>query len=220
MAGERIRAFFGGGDLYRLFGEGDRERIGDAITLAESRTSGEIVVVVASESDSYLYAPVLWAALTALVIPWPLIFLTWATVQSIFALQLVVFAGLVAFLSMPAFKHAIVPGAIKRQRVHRRAVEQFLAQSMHATKSRTGVLIFVSLGERHAVVLADTGIDDKVAAGTWETMVGALTSRLSQGEAVDGLVEAITQAGELLARHFPPCPADPNELPNHLILLD
>ncbi len=220
MGGERIRAWFGEGDLYRLFGEGDRARIADAITSAESKTSGEIVVVVASESDSYLYAPVLWSALAALVVPWPLIFLTWTSVQSIFALQLVVFAGLVAFLSMPAFKYAMVPGAIKRQRVQRRAVEQFLAQSMHATKSRTGVLIFVSLGERHAVVLADTAIDDKVAGGTWEAMIAALTSRLSRGEAADGLVEAIAHAGSLLAEHFPPRPAGPNELPNHLILLD
>ena len=46
----------------------DDLRISEAIAHAEAKTSGEIVAVVASESDSYLFAPFLWAALFIVIL--------------------------------------------------------------------------------------------------------------------------------------------------------
>ena len=64
-----------------LVNAADRQKIADAIRTAESRTSGEAVAVIASESASYLSVPVLIAALVALLAPWPFIYFTWFTVQ-------------------------------------------------------------------------------------------------------------------------------------------
>ncbi len=198
----------------------DERRISAAIIKAEKKTSGEIIAVIAAESDSYSFVPYLWAALAALVVPLPLIFLTWWPIQWIYLLQLVVFAGGVALLWARPIRSLLVPAGIKRERAHARAVEQFLVQNLHTTAGRTGVLIFVSVAERYAEILADNGIHSKVPQATWDAVVARLTSEIGAGRAADGFVHAIETVGEHLARHFPPGSRDPNELPNHLIVLE
>jgi len=149
-----------------LFTREEEERISAAITAAERKTSGEIVAVVADSSETYLYVPFLWAALVSLLVPWPLIHFTWMKVQYIFLIQLAVFLVLLAVLWPKNVRAALVPRSIRNNYAKRRATEQFLAQNLHTTKGRTGVLIFVSVAERHAEVLADKAIDDRVPAGT------------------------------------------------------
>jgi putative membrane protein len=203
-----------------LVDEAGRQRVSDAISKAETTTSGEIVAVVAADSSSYLHVPFMWAALVALLVPWPLIHFTWMTVQSIWLLQLAVFAVLLAVLFYRPVRYALVPRSTKRQRAHRRAVEQFLAQNLHTTEGRTGVLVFVSAAERYAEVLADAAIHRKVPEAEWQAIVDALTTAIGEGRAVDGFVAAVDAIGKRLAQHFPPGSADRARLPNHLIVLE
>ena len=202
------------------FSAGERARIAEAITAAERTTSGEVVVVVANASGGYFAYAMLWAALAALLVPWPLIYFTNWPVEHIYLAQLAVFAAGVALSQWEALRFAIVPQAIKRARAHQKAVEQFLAQSLHTTKGRTGVLIYASFAERFAEVIADEGIYKKVPTTTWEDVVGELTNHLARGTTTEGFIRAIERCGKILAKHFPPGRADTNELPNHLIVLD
>ena len=198
----------------------DEKRIDDAITAAEARTSGEIVAVVARSSGAYGYFALLWAALVALLVPWPLIYLTWWPMQWVFALQLAVFLGLLGLLQIPVLHRRVVPVSIQRHWAHQNAVEQFLAQGIHATEDRTGVLIFVSVAERYAEIIADTGIDKKVPPDTWKRMVDDLVGHMSRDCPAEAFLSAITTAGDLLARNFPPKAAARNSiLPNRLIVL-
>lgn len=203
----------------RLFSAADEVRIGEAIAAAEKRTSGEIVAVVTAESSTYLYAPFLWAAMIALLVPWPFIYFTWKTVQWIYAAQLLTFVFLLMIFLPRPIRHRLVPRSVKKSRAHRRAVEQFIAQDLHTTAGRTGIMIFVSVAERYAEILADTGIEAKVPKGTWQGIVDELTARIGQGEPAEGFVRAIEACGDHLAAHFPPGSRDPNELPDHLIVL-
>src|SRR6184192_101357 len=91
---------------------------------------------------------------------------------------------------------ALVPQSVKHARAHRRAVEQFLAQNLHSTVGRTGVLIFVSVAERHAEILADAAIHEKVPEGAWDAIVADLTDHIGRGQAGDGFVRAIAAVGE------------------------
>ena len=202
-----------------LFSSEEERRVSDAITQAERKTSGEIVVVVAARSDTYLYVPPLIAALVSLLLPWPLIFFTRLHVESIYLAQLGLFLVLTALLLPLAVRAAFVPARIKRLHAHRRAVEQFIAQNLHTTTGHTGVLIFVSVAERHAEILADPGIDARVPQGTWKSIVDDLTAAIANGKPADGLVATIKAVGAHLARHFPPDTRDANELPDHLIVL-
>lgn len=198
----------------------DEKRISAAIAEAERTTSGEIVCVIAGESDSYLYAPFMWAALVALLIPWPFIYLTWWPVQWIYALQLLVFLVLLAALFPRTVRVKLIPQSLQRTRAHRRAVEQFLVQNLHTTDGRTGVLIFISVAERYVEILADKSIHAKVPPGTWQTIVDRLTEDIGRNRTAEGFVAAITAVGKLLSQHFPPGTLDPNELPNHLIVIE
>jgi putative membrane protein len=202
-----------------LVTEADQKRIADAITEAERKTSGEIVAVIAPVSSQYLHAPFLWAALVALAVPWPFVFWTWWPIQHIYVLQLAVFAVLVAVLTRQPVRLALVPRRIKHARAHRRAVEQFLAQNLHTTAGRTGVMIFVSAGERYAEIVADAAINAKVPQAEWQAIIDDLTGQIGKGQPGNGFVQAIAAVGEHLARHFPPQARDEHALSNHLIVL-
>lgn len=203
-----------------LITDDERLRIAESIKTAERKTSGEIVAVIATDSSAYLHVPFMWAALIALLVPWPFIHFTWMTVHTIWLLQLAVFGALLAVLFNRTLRFALVPRSMKRERAHRRAVEQFLAQNMHTTDGRTGVLIFVSVAERYAEILADSGIDAKVPESDWKDIVDQLTTMIGDGRAADGFVAAVEAVGLRLAQHFPPGSVDPSRLPNHLIVLD
>jgi putative membrane protein len=202
------------------FSPEERATIEDAIARAERKTSGEIIVVVAMASAGYFAYAIMWAALIALLVPWPLIYLTDWPVEHIYLAQLGVFVLGAALTQWEALRFAIVPQAIKRARAHQKAVEQFLAQNLYTTKGRTGVLIYVSFAERYAEVIADSGIYKKVPQETWKGVVNTLTTHLGHGARVKGFVTAIDACGAILAKHFPPGRIDQNELPNHLIMLD
>jgi putative membrane protein len=92
-------------------------------------------------------------------------------------------------------------------------------QNLHTTTGRTGVLLFVSVAERYAEIIADKGIDERVAPGTWKGIIDHLTAAIGGGRPTDGFVTAIAAIGTVLAKHFPPGSQAPNELPNHLIIL-
>jgi putative membrane protein len=202
------------------FSQEERATIASAITHAEANTSGEIVAVVAGASDGYRSFVILWATLLALAVPIPLILLTNWPVEYIYLLQLATFFLASLLFQWPPLRFALVPKSVKHLRPHQRAVEQFLAQNLHTTKSRTGVLIYVSFAEHYAEVIADEGIYRKVEPSVWQDVIAELTSHLARGTRTHGFVKAIEMCGKILAEHFPPGHYDKDELPNHLIVLD
>jgi putative membrane protein len=156
----------------------------------------------------------------ALLVPWPLIHFTWWPSTWVYGAQLVTFIGLLAVMLPRPVRYWLVPPSIKRARARRRALEQFLVQNLHTTAGRTGALIFVSVAERHAEILADAGIEQRVPKATWQAIVDQLTHEIGAGRAVDGFVAAVESVGMHLATHFPPGTADANELPDHLIVIE
>lgn len=195
----------------------DRARVIDAIRGAEARTAGEIYVIVARQADDHRLVPVLWAALFALLVPWPLYLLTLWPVSLILLIQAGVFIGGALALSHPAVRLRVVPGRMAAAATHRAARALFRSHGVHLTEARTGVLIYVALAERRVQVLADSGIHAKVADDAWAPLAAAVVAAARSGRLADGLVAAIGQAGEMLAAHFPRAPDDRNELPDRVV---
>lgn len=199
--------------------DADRTRIADAIRSAETKTTGEIYCVLARNAGAYRLVPVAWAALIAMIVPWPLIALTEWQAVTIFTLQLVAFIAAAAGLSRPGIRFMIVPGRTKRERAHAAAMRQFWAHGMHKTKDRTGVLIFAAEAERYVEIVADRGINARVTQDVWDGAVAALIDAIKAGKPGDGFVAAIDQCGAVLAAHFPAAPGavNPDELPDRLV---
>jgi putative membrane protein len=203
-----------------LISQAGQHRISAAITDAETRTSGEIVAVIAQESGSYLAVPFLIASAVALFLPWPLIYFTWVPVQWIYLAQLAVFLVVVLALMPRSIRFLFVPRSMQRAQAHRRAVEQFLAQDLNTTTGRTGVLLFVSAAERYAEIIADSGLHALVEQAAWQEIIDKLTAEIGAGRPEDGLLGAVGRVGDLLAKHFPASPGDIRSLPDHLIVLE
>ena len=209
-----------------------------AVREAEAKTTGEIYCVVTEESSHYGEVAIAWAAGVALLGPSllllggvhvsiPDLFTTWSASDVSAAietsvrnaligaviLQGLLFAAVALLASVPAVRMALTPRGLKRLRVRRRAAEQFFAKNLHLTRERTGVMIYVSLAERMAELIADEGIHDHVGPHTWDQAMAALTEGLKHGRVEQGFEAAVRLCGEVLAEKFP---ADPNDNPNQL----
>ena len=74
-----------------------------------------------------------------------------------------------------------MPRRAKHERAHAEAMRQFFAQGLHKTERRTGVLIFAAVAERYAEIVADAGINAKVAPHVWDQAVAALIAGIKDG---------------------------------------
>ena len=223
----------------------DHERIRAAIAEAEARTSGEIYAVVARDCSDYWEVPLAWGVAAALIAPaaglvaglrpdligslgggWVAAHTasTDAAVSQALAayalMQVILFLVVALLASIPAVRLLLTPAALKREKVRRRAQQQFAAQGLHLTRERTGVLIFASLAERRAEVIADEGIASRLPPEAWNDVLAALLAGMKAGDPGAGFAAAIQLSGDLLAAHAPPRPDDHNELPDTVIELE
>ncbi len=221
-----------------------QSRIGDAIAEAESKTSGEIFCVLARRVSSYRDISLGWAAAAALLLPlglipfgfdpawipgmgdgWQAAHLSSTDVvvgQSLAAYALIQSAVFVtAFLvtSIPGVRRFVTPRSVRRARVRRAAMEQFLAHGLHVTRERTGVLIFAALADHQVEVVADEGIHSKVDQAIWADAVEALARGMKNDDPAAGFEAAIGLCGAVLAEHFPPRAENPNEIEDRLVLI-
>ena len=217
--------------------EADRAAVSAAVSAAEEHSAGEIVTIMAERSDSYHDVALLWSALASLFALGALALAPQVTLglidrvtgawQSdwlpgkVFALALV--AASAMFLAMwlvqlwQPLRLALVPGPLKHKRVRIRAVTSFKIGAERRTHGRTGVLIYLSLAERRAEIVADDAIAAKVSPEVWGAAMATLVSEIRAGRPAAGLVGAIGQVGAVLAEHFPRADDDVNELPDRLI---
>ncbi len=197
----------------------DRERIGIAIRSAEAKTSGEIVCVLARTSTHATALPVILAAAAALATPWLLMAFTAMTVQRILSVQVIVFLVILILLSLPSLRVALMPRKMCRAIAHQMAMEQFITRGIAGNKDRAGILIFVSLAERYARIIADDEIASRVPQSAWQGAVDALISHMRDGRIADGFIVAIDACGDELAMHFPRAAGSHNVWPDRIYVI-
>jgi putative membrane protein len=203
--------------MAELLTAGDHARLAQAIHEAEANTAGEIYVVVDRAADEFLLVPTLWAALLALLVPWPLYMLTSLSIPTIFVIQAAVFVVASVLFSYAPIRSRMIPAGIADAAVHRNARALFMAHGVHLTAARTGVLIYVCASPRRVEILADEGIHARVGEQGWQAMVATITAEARQGHVAQGLEIAIRGIGRVLEQHFPRAVDDCNELPNRVV---
>ncbi|MGB8818054.1 MAG: TPM domain-containing protein [Rhizobiaceae bacterium] len=209
----------------RLMHENDHRAVSAAIRNAEKHTDGEIYAVIARRSDDY-FAPAAFAVSLAAVFSGFALAVAlhfyWVPVDAfrfMTAFALAYGAALIVLLLFPRLCIRLVPRQIAHGRAHMSAASQFLARNIHATKARTGVLLFVSVDEHYAEVIADEAINDKVEQAQWDRIVGMLIDSARRRAYANGFLDAIEASGALLAAHFPKSAIDTNELDDHVVEL-
>jgi putative membrane protein len=203
------------------FSADDKARISAAIHAAEKSTSGEFVAVVARASDHYVFLPLLWSAILALLFPGACLLagssIPWV---HLYQVQLLIFILLaLVFLSVPGLHLKLIPRRVKHAHAARLAKAQFYSQGVQLTPHHSGVLFFVSLAERYVEIVADKGIHEQLGDAHWQRIIDGFVDHVRRGRIVDGFVDAIGACGAAMARHYPPDPAAANELSDGLIEL-
>ena len=215
----------------------DHDRISAAVTTAEAHSAGEIVTIVTDRSDGYWDVALAWAAVIAATAILalslaPAFYLglidrvtgAWGnewTPGEIFAVALGVatlkFLGMLAIQLWQPLKFWLAPPPVKSRRVLARAITCFKVGAERRTHGRTGILIYLSMREHRAEIVADAAIAGKVAPEVWGDAMAAMLPEIKAGRIADGMVAAIERVGAVLAEHFPRDENDTNELPDRLI---
>lgn len=199
------------------------EQIVGAIQKAESTTSGEIVPMIVRRSSTVGHVPVILLSLSI-----ALFFALdghgwqaerfgdhWAWYLVDIALMLAVSVILARFHWV---QRLLTTRADQIVQVHMRAEIEFYESGIKKTKDSTGVLVFVSLMEQRAVVLADKAINDKVSKDTWQEVCDLMIHGMKKKKVGLAFGAAIRKCGEILSPEFPIQPDDKNELKNQLII--
>ena len=216
--------------------DAERDAVTAAVSRAESGTDGEIVTILTRRSDAYhdvalhyAVAAVLLVTTLAAVWPGPLVRLAtseWNDAMDLGRLMLaLLIAQTIAFLVVRLvlawlpLRLTLTPRATKGRRVRRRAVQYFKVGAERRTQARVGILLYLSLDERAAEIVADEAIHGVVPPETWGAAMAALVDEVRAGRPGAGMVAAVDAIGTVLAEHFPKTEADVNELPDRLIEL-
>ncbi|HWM61634.1 MAG TPA: hypothetical protein VNN98_05745 [Rhizomicrobium sp.] len=225
-----------------MLNDKDRTRISDAITAAESKTSGEIFCVLTGRVSRYREIPLLWATVAAFLVP-PLLVMTGLhrlALASIFTswtddsarameglilralstyglVQAGVFLIIAIIVAIPGVRRIMTPGPLKSHRVREMARQHFVAAGARLSDAEPHILIYASLADRRVELVAHDNIHKAVGEGPWHAAVAAVVEGMKTGKPADGMVQAIEICGAALAEHFPPDGASKNHLPNTVL---
>lgn len=217
----------------------DHAIVTSAIAEAEHMTSGEIVTIVTDLSDHYEDVAVVWASIAAFlalscyaIFPqfylgivhgmtggWQHDYSAGEYLAMVFAAMALKWLGTWLILKWMPLRLALTPKHIKMRRVRARAISLFKVGTEAKTVGRTGVLLYLSMKEHRAEIVADEAIAGKVAPEVWGDAMIALLDHVKAGRPGEGMAEAVRQMGIVLAEHFPKGSENPNELPDRLIEL-
>jgi putative membrane protein len=203
-----------------LFSDADLEAIRKATAAGESRTAGEIVPYIVErvvDSDEACWRGAAMGALGAALIAglvnllgpyWGGYGVLWITLPTIVGAGAGYLIG-----GLDAVGRRLIPDDHVERSVRLRAEAAFLEEEIFATRDRTGILVFLALFERRAVILADEGIHRAVPEVEWQRLVDDLVAGIRAHRATAALIDVITRAGELLETyHVERRPDDEDEL--------
>ena len=210
-----------------------------AVADAEQHTSGEIVTIVTNLSDCYDDIAMAWASavaflalvsyatfpdfyiglITRLSGGWGHEYTTGEYVALLVTAVALKWVGTWLILKWTPLRMALTPKATKLARVRNRAISLFKVGTESKTQARTGVLLYLSMKEHRAEIVADEAIASKVAPEVWGDAMVALLDQVKAGNPGAGVAAAVAQMGVVLAEHFPKGSKNPNELPDRLIEL-
>lgn len=211
-----------------------RDAVAAAVARAEAATDGEIVTVLAERSDAYHdvalhYAVAAVLLVTAVAAIHPALLPTgddgWGGVGIEAGLFALLVAQTIAFLivrfalAWRPLRLALTPRATKARRVRRQAVRAYRLGADRRTATREAVLLYLSLDEHLAEIVADEQVHRRVPPEAWGDAMAALVDEVRAGHPAAGLVAAIERIGTVLADHVPKTESDVNELPDRLIQL-
>ncbi len=222
----------------QLFNEEQRKLVEQAVEEAEGQTCCEIVPAVATASGRYDRAEDiigLWLVMVTVLSLWLLLppgqkdnAGSWGAGLPLFLELLILMAAIAAAFIAGAtagghigwLRRLFTPRLQMQEEVAARAREVFFDNRVHHTAGSSGLLFYISLFERTAMVLSDEIILDKLGQPFLDQLCQQLTDGLGKGHPSEALGAVIKEAGRELSGPLPRAEDDLNELQDTLVLID
>jgi putative membrane protein len=212
----------------KFLSEQDKHAVQACVAEVEKNTSGEIVPMIVSSSYHYPMSDMIGGLIFSLLVAVGVtlaysIRKSWGGVAAmdlwlfpaVFAVAFLVFHELVKRIS--GLKRIFITKAEIAEEVEEAALTSFYRNGLNDTRDHTGILIFISVFERKAYVLADEGINAKVDKAVWQQVIDLVVDGIKQHRQAEGICRAVRRCGELIHEHFPIKADDTNELGNLII---
>ena len=200
------------------------------------KTSSEIVPVVSTSSGRYDRAEDIVGLFLGLVIVaviwWQLPSPSeqdtgaWDGTHREMEILLLFFSMIVGFIvgasiasRISWLRRLFTPRRQMKEEVETRAYHVFFDSSVHHTSGGTGVLIYVSLYERLAVVLGDKAVVENLGQEGIDELCATLTRSINQDMA-QALIDTIQSTGDKLESVLPRAKNDVDELRDSLVTID
>ena len=222
--------------LEHLLSQSDRDAVNLAVKSAEALTSAEIIPVIAAGSGRYDRSEDivgLWSAVALLFMVWFIrpvdhdLANSWDSpppISEVVGYATAVIGGFLAGVAVASrvdvLRRLFTPAQQMRDEVSLRARSVFFDQRVHHTAGASGVLLYVSLFERMATVLADESVLRKLGQPQIDELCRELTQRLHASPPSVALCETIQLVGQRLSTVMPRLEGDVNELADSLVILD
>ncbi len=211
--------------MERFISKADRDKIETCVREAESRTRGEIVVMVVPASYQYPVASLLGASAfsfpLALALTPTMGGLFWTGPSNLWMfLALLVPLFLVfhqAVKRLDSLKRWFIGAKEMEGEVSEAAQVQFFRKGLYRTREETGILIYISVFERRVWVLGDRGINAVIPEGNWDGIVATIVRAIKDGHPAEGICQAVNEVGRILKEKFPVGSGDQNELGNLIV---
>ncbi len=209
----------------QYFGLDEQQQICKAVHRAEAKTSGELVPMLVGESHSYPLAAIRGASIISLLLALlctPFVAsMFWLPGSSVwvFLCFFFPFFGLFSWLiqrNVWLKRFFLFPDEMDAE-VQNAAFTAFFEEKLYKTRDANGILIYISLLEHRAWILADSGIDERIETAKWDEAVQVIIKGVKEEQSCAALCKAIDMIGTILEQEFPIREDDQNELHDLII---
>lgn len=206
----------------KLLSDADQKRIKEAVQAAEQTTGAEILPVVVRRSSAIGHLPLLLALMILIVFmevdttlgaplhawhPWS--FLVYALIAMIIGAVLA---------KWPWLQRALTPNEDEARQVAERASLEFYLAKQKFPSENPVILIFLSLMEHRAVVLADPNLNEHITGEHWQRVVDQIIPDLRKGRIADAIISGITAANAIIPKAARRDAPGGNQIPDHVIV--
>lgn len=194
--------------------EAGQRAIEDAVETIEAQSSAEIVIAIRPRARHSLIqhaviGVVAAIAMLAFTLYSPAEFSVWQI------LVLPIFAGLLGALlveAIPPLYRFVEPPWLRYEHVREAAYAAFVERGVHATRDRTGVLIYVAVRERMVEIVGDLAVVNSVGIEVLAAMSGTLEAYVARGS--EAFAKALAEQAPEFAKALPRRADDVDELSN------
>jgi putative membrane protein len=192
------------------------EAVERGVRAAEQGTSAELIVVVASRSGSYRDVALAVGGVSATLALLAALFAPVTFHPAAVAVEIPLAFGLGAWLAhrLPRVLRRLTPAARARRHVERAAAAHFIAEAVHGTRGRTGLLVYLSLLEERVALIPDLGLAGRVSSAAWDQVRWSEGDDPSRVRTQDDVLRGIAEIGTILRSLAPGDGSHVNESPD------